>query len=192
MSLINVRKKSVVLDTIYHENGPAPETPLLTAAAYAVVANPFAGRYEENLKDFMTEARALGEQLTEDLIKAVGGAEKVQAFGKGAIVGVNGELEHGAIWHEAGGWPLRKAVDGKAIVPAAKVVASAGYRLPVPLFHIDASFVRSHFNTVEIGSIDAPRPNELLFGLVVATGGRIHDRLGGLRPEEISVHDGQR
>ena len=140
----------------------------------------------------MAEARGLGEMLTAELAEALGGKEAIEAYGKGAIVGVNGELEHGAIWHEAGGASLRSHLGAKAIVPAAKAVAAAGYRLPTPLFHINACFVRSHFNTMEIGCIDAPRPNELLFGVVMATGGRIHQRLGGLRPDQISVGDGQR
>ncbi|MCO5066596.1 MAG: amino acid synthesis family protein [Rhizobiaceae bacterium] len=192
MSLINIRKKSIVVDTIYHEGGPAPATPLLMGAAYAVVSNPFAGRYVEDLLPFMAEARSLGAALTEELATALGGKERIEAYGKGAIVGVNGELEHGAIWHEAGGASLREYLGAKAVVPATKAVAAAGYRLPTPLFHINACYVRSHFNTMEIGALDAPRPNELLYGVVMATGGRIHDRLGGLRADQISVGDGQR
>ncbi len=192
MSMIRIRKKSIVIDTIFHDGGPVSDKPLKIGAAYAVINNPFAGRYVEDLLPFMAEARGLGEELTVELATALGGKDAIQAYGKGAIVGVNGELEHGAIWHEAGGWSMRAFLGSKAIVPAAKTVAAAGYRLPTPLFHINAAYVRSHFNTMEIGALDAPRPNELLYGIVMATGGRIHERLGGLRPDEISVNDGQR
>ena len=121
------------------------------------------------------------------------GKENVEVYSKAAIVGVNGELEHGAVWHEAGGWAMRSVLgEPKAMVPAAKAVAATGYRLMVPLHYIHASYVRSHFNTMEIGIQDAPRPNEILFALVMGTGGRVHQRLGGLTKEQVSVHDGQR
>ena len=192
MSLVNIRKKSLRIDTIYHEGGPKPEKPLLMGAAYVVLANPFAGKYVKDLLPFMSEVRMIGEDLTKELTEALGGKDAIEAWGKGAIVGVNGELEHGAVWHEAGGWPMRAYLGGKSIVPAAKAVASAGYYLPVPLFNIHASYVRGHFNSIDVGTIDAPRPDELLYTIVMANGGRVHQRLGGLRPEEISVHDGQR
>ena len=114
-------------------------------------------------------------------------------FGTKEALGLNGELEHGAIWHEAGGWAMRaKLPDAKSIVPAAKVVAAAGFRLQIPLHHIRAAYVRSHFNTMDVGVVDSPRPDELLYALVMSTGSRIHERLGGLRVEAISVNDGQR
>ena len=109
------------------------------------------------------------------------------------IVGVNGEMEHGAVWHEAGGWAMRSLLgDPKSMVPAVKAVANAGYRMMVPVHYIHASYVRSHFNSIEVGIQDAPRPNEILFALVMGTGGRVHSRLGGLLKENVSVHDGQR
>src|SRR3546814_5091950 len=99
---------------------------------------------------------------------AVGGPENVEAYGKGAIVGLNGELEHGAIWHEAGGWTMRAVLPtAKSIVPAATVVATAGTRLQIHLHHIEACYARSHFTTMDVGSIDSPRPDELLYALVV-------------------------
>jgi len=113
--------------------------------------------------------------------------------GSPAIVGVNGELEHGAVWHEAGGWAMREALgEPKAIVPSSKAVAATGYRIMVPLHYIHAAYVRSHYNAMEIGIQDAPRPNEILFALVMGTGGRVHARLGGLTKDQVSVHDGQR
>ena len=108
-------------------------------------------------------------------------------------MGVNGEMEHGAVWHEAGGWAMRAVLgEPKAIVPASKAVASAGCRLMVPLHYIHACYVRSHYNSMEVGIQDAPRPNEILYALVMGTGGRVHSRLGGLTKDKVSVNDGQR
>ena len=133
-----------------------------------------------------------GTVLAQELLDTLG-KENVEVYSKAAIVGVNGEMEHGAVWHEAGGWAMRNLLgDPKAIVPAAKAVASAGYRLMVPLHYIHAAYVRSHFNSMEVGIQDAPRPNEILFALVMGTGGRVHSRLGGLTKDKVSVHDGQR
>lgn len=192
MSLIEIRKRSLTIETIYHEGGPVAEKPLKLAAACAVIRNPYAGRYEENLLPFMAELRSLGTLLAQELVDTLG-KDQVEVYSKAAIVGVNGELEHAAVWHEAGGWAMRAVLDEpKAMVPAAKAVAATGYRLMVPLHYIHASYVRSHYNTMEIGIQDAPRPDEILFALVMGTGGRIHARLGGLTKEQVSVHDGQR
>ena len=192
MSLIEVRKRSLTIETIHHEGGPVVDKPLKLAAACAVIRNPYAGRYEPDLMPFMAELRSLGTSLAEELVGVLG-KENVEVYSKAAIVGVDGELEHGAVWHEAGGWAMRSVLgDPKAIVPAAKAVAATGYRLMVPLHYIHAAYVRSHFNSMEIGIPDAPRPNEILFALVMGTGGRIHARIGGLTKEQVSVHDGQR
>jgi len=192
MSLITIRKRSLTVETIYHEGGPVADKPLRLAAACAVVRNPYAGRYEPDLLPFMAELRSLGKLLAEELVATLG-KDNVQAYSKAAIVGVNGELEHGAVWHEAGGWAMREALgDPKAIVPSAKAVAHTGYRLMVPLHYIHAAYVRSHYNSFEVGIQDAPRPDEILFALVMADGGRIHARLGGLSTDKVSVHDGQR
>ncbi len=192
MGLIQVRRTALTVETIHHEGGPPPPTPLRQACALAVVRNPYAGRYEEDLLPFMSELRDLGRQLAEQLTAALG-AQQVEAYGKGAIVGVAGELEHAAVWHEAGGWAVREVLgEPKAIVPASKAVAATGYRLMVPMHCIHAAYVRSHFNGMEIGVQDGPRPDEIVFALVMATGGRIHARLGGLALDNIRVHDGQR
>jgi Amino acid synthesis len=192
MSLIHVRKRLLTLETIHHEGGPVAPVPLRMAAAAAVVRNPFAGRYEPDLLPFMAELRALGSELAQELVGVLG-KDRVEAYGKAAIVGVNGELEHGAVWHEAGGWAMRAALgEPKAIVPAAKAVANAGYRLMVPLHYIHAAYVRSHFNAMEVGVQDGPRPDEIVYALVMADGGRVHARLGGLTKEQVKVHDGQR
>jgi len=192
MSLIAIRKRSLNIETIYHEGGPPADKPLRVAAACAVIRNPYAGRYEPDLLPFMAELRGLGTLLAEELVATLG-KDHVEAYSKAAIVGVNGELEHGAVWHEAGGWAMRAVLgEPKAMVPAAKAVAQTGYRLMVPLHYIHASYVRSHYNTTEIGIQDAPRPDEILFALVMADGGRIHSRIGGLSKDKVAVHDGQR
>ena len=192
MPLIEIRKSSLTIETIYHEGGPVAAKPLKLAAACAVIKNPYAGRYEENLLPFMAELRALGTTLAKELVDTLG-KENVEVYSKAVIVGVNGEMEHGAVWHEAGGWAMRSVLgEPKAIVPAAQAVAGTGYRLMVPLHYIHAAYVRSHFNAMEVGIQDAPRPDEILFALVMGTGGRIHARLGGLSKENVSVHDGQR
>lgn len=192
MSLIDIRKRSLTIETIYHEGGPPVEVPLKMAASCAVIRNPYAGRYEPDLMPFMAELRSLGTLLAQELVDTLG-RDNVEVYSKAAIVGVDGEMEHGAVWHEAGGWAMRTVLgEPKAIVPAAKAVAGAGYRLMVPVHYIHACYVRSHFNSIEVGIQDAPRPKEILFALVMGTGGRVHSRLGGLLKENVSVHDGQR
>jgi Amino acid synthesis len=192
MSLIEIRKRSLTIETTYHEGGPVADKPLKLAAACAVIKNPYAGRYELDLMPFMAELRTLGTLLAQELVDTLG-KDNVEVYSKAAIVGVNGEMEHAAVWHEAGGWAMRAILgEPKAMVPASKAVANAGYRLMVPVHYIHASYVRSHFNSIEVGIQDAPRPNEILFALVMGTGGRVHSRLGGLTQENVSVHDGQR
>jgi hypothetical protein len=189
---IVVRKRAVTVETIWHEGGPIADTPVRYASALAVIANPFAGRYEPDLLGFQTDLRSLGQELASELVDLLG-RDQVQVYGKGALVGVAGELEHAAVWHEAGGWAMRSVLgDPKAIVPSNKAVASSGYRLLVPVHHIEAAYVRSHFSSVEVGVQDGPRPNELVFALVMGTGPRVHERIGGLRADQVSVHDGQR
>ena len=193
MTPIKVRKQLLTVETIYHEGGPAPNRPLLQGSIAVVLNNPFAGLYVEDLSPLVAAAKGIAEQIVPELIAALGGADRIETYGKGAIVGVNGELEHGAVWHEAGGWSMRAQLPkAKAIVPSAKVVAGAGTRIQIPLHHIEACYVRSHFSCMDVGVIDGPRPNELLYALVMGTGGRVHERLGGLRVDQISVGDGQR
>lgn len=193
MALIEIRKRALAVETTFHEGGPPPDRPTRLAAAMAVIRNPYAGKHEPDLMPFMKELRALGTDLARELVDALGGRENVEVYSKAAIVGVNGEMEHGAVWHEAGGWAMRSILgEPKAIVPSSKAVASAGYRLMVPVHYIHASYVRSHFNGIEVGIQDAPRPDEILFALVMGDGGRVHSRLGGLTKEQVSVHDGQR
>jgi hypothetical protein len=192
--LIQLRKITMHFEEIYHEGGPPPGRPLVRAAILAVAHNPYAGRYVEDLAPLMEELRPLGLDLARRLMEALGGEpQAIQGYGKGAIIGTAGELEHGALWHAPGGYAMREALgDAKAIVPSTKKVGVAGTRLDVPITHINASYVRSHFDAVEVGVADAPRPEEIVFILAMTTGGRIHARAGGLKASEIKGQDGLR
>jgi hypothetical protein len=188
----SIRKTQISIEEIWHEGGPRLDAPIRVATAIAVIANPYAGRYEPDLMQFQTSLRVLGRQLSASLVTALG-AEKIEAYGKGAIVGEDGELEHGAVWHEAGGWALREALgEPKAIVPAAKTIGTLGTRLMIPLGHIHAAYVRSHFSTAEMTVWDSPRRTEIAFGLAASTGPRIHERIGGLAVAAITGTDGLR
>lgn len=187
-----IRKRAVTVETVWHDGGPPAATPTRYASALAVVANPFAGRYEPDLLGLQAGLRELGRELAVELADLLG-PDEVQVYGKGALVGVAGELEHAAVWHEAGGWAMREALGGpKAIVPSNTAVVAVGYRLLVPVHHIHAAYVRSHFASVEVGVQDGPRPAELVFAVVMGTGPRVHERIGGLRAEQIRDDDGQR
>ncbi len=193
MALVMVRKIKLDIEEVFHDGGPRSSVPLSIAVATAVVANPYAGRYVEDLLPFMQELRVLGAELSEQLIHGLGGAKHAQAYGKGAIVGEDGELEHGAVWHEAGGWAMREALGNpKAIVPAAKTIGGPGCRVMIPLGHVQAAYVRSHFGVAEMTVWDGPRRGEIAFGLAMATGGRMHARLGGLAASDVKGEDGLR
>ena len=191
---VQLRKITMQFEEIYHEGGPAPSRALVRGAILAVARNPYAGRYVEDLMPFMNQLGPLSTELARRLIDALGGEpEAIEGFGKGAIVGIAGEVEHGALWHQPGGQAMREALGGaKAIVPSTKKVGVAGTRLDVPLTHVNASYVRSHFDALEVGVADAPRPDEIVFILAMSTGGRIHARSGGLRADEIKGEDGLR
>ncbi len=193
MPTINTRKLHVSVEEIWHEGGPVASTPLKKGAAYAVIENPFAGQYVEEISGFMEDLKPLGLTLAQKLIDVLGGVPAIQGYGKGAIVGTNGEIEHGALWHVPGGYAMRELLgDAKAIVPSTKKVGSPGTRLDIPITHINASYVRGHFDSMEVGCNDGPKSNELLVALVMTTGGRVHDRVGGLRVEDIQGVDGLR
>lgn len=189
-----IRKIAVTVEEIFHDGGPVADTPRRRAAALAVVKNPFAGRYVEDLQPAMEDLKALGLLLSDRLIAALGGDAKViDGYGKGAIVGAAGELEHGALWHVPGGYAMRERLgEAKAIVPSAKKLGGFGARLDVPIGHINAAYVRSHFDAMEVGMPDGPRPDEIVFALVMTCGPRIHDRMGGLRADDIKAWDGLR
>ncbi|PZX17031.1 amino acid synthesis protein [Palleronia aestuarii] len=189
-----IRKTQVIVETIHHEFGPPPDAPVKRGASLAVIANPFAGRFEAELTPFMDDLKPLGLRMAQDLIDALGGdAGAITSYGKGAIVGTDGELEHGALWHVPGGYAMRELIaKSHAIVPSSKKVGVMGARLDVPISHADASYVRSHFDAMEVGIPDAPRPGEILLALVMTTGGRIHARMGGLAAEDVKGEDGLR
>lgn len=194
MPEVKIRKTLIQVETIYHEGGPATETPQKRAAALCVIENPYAGEYHEDIKGFMEDLDPLGKQMAQDLIAALGGdASVVEGYGKGAIVGVNGEIEHGALWHVPGGYAMRDSIaESMAIVPSTKKVGAAGARLDVPVTHTNASYVRTHYDAMEIGIPDAPRPNEIVLALVMTTGGRVHARIGGLTKDQVTGKDGLR
>ena len=194
MAEIELRKRLLTVEEIFHEGGPAATTPLKRAAAISVIANPFAGRYVEDIAFFMKTLEPLGVDMAERLVQALGGDPKaVQGYGKGAIVGAAGELEHGALWHVPGGYAMRAVLgDARAIVPSAKKVGGPGARLDIPVTHINASYVRSHFDAMEVGVPDGPRADELALVLVMTTGARIHARVGGLAASDIKGEDGLR
>jgi len=189
-----IRKFALITEEIFHEFGPPPARPLRRAACLAVIANPFAGRYVADIQPFMKELEPLGLEMANRLVTALGGdASQIQGYGKGAIIGGAGELEHGALWHAPGGYAMRAVLgDAKAIVPSAKKVGPPGARLDIPITHINASYVRGHFDAMEIGIPDAPRANEILLALVMTTGARIHNRAGGLNAADIKGQDGLR
>jgi len=193
MADLNVRKICVNVEEIWHEGGPVAAEPQRKAAALAVISNPFAGRYVEDIQGFMEDLKPLGLQLAQRLIDVLGGVEAIQGYGKGAIVGVNGEIEHGALWHVPGGYAMRELLnDARAIVPSTKKVGATGTRLDIPVTHINASYVRGHFDALEVGCNDSPKADEMLLALVMTTGARVHDRAGGLRVEDIKGEDGLR
>ena len=194
MSSAEVRKVVHVVEEIFHEGGPRANVPLRRAAALAVIRNPFAGKYVEQIEEFMNDLKPLGLEMAKSLVADLGGdAKVVEGYGKGAIVGADGEIEHGALWHVPGGYALREILNGaKAIVPSSKKVGGPGARLDVPITHVNASYVRSHFDAMEVGISDAPRANEMVLALVMTTGTRIHARVGGLKASEIKGEDGLR
>ena len=191
---VRIRKRLLVVEEIFHEGGPAAHKPQRRAAALTVIANPFAGRYVEDISAFMKDLEPLGLDMANRLVAALGGDPSIiESYGKGAIVGGAGELEHGALWHVPGGYAMRAALgEAKAIVPSAKKVGGPGARLDVPITHINASYVRSHFDAMEVGINDAPRADEILLALVMTTGARIHARVGGLKAADILGEDGLR
>lgn len=193
MSNVVLRKMITSTEEVFHEGGPVAVNTLIRGAIFAIIENPFAGRYEPEIKGFMDDLRPLGLKMAQKLIDLLGGSDLIEGYGKGALIGEAGELEHGALWHAPGGYAMRQLLKGsKAIVPSTKKVAGVGARLDVPITHINASYVRSHFDSMEVGANDTPRANELVFVLVMSTGARIHDRAGGLAAADIVGEDGLR
>jgi Amino acid synthesis len=203
-----IRRVLTHVEDIFHEFGPPPAQPLRRGAAIAVIENPFAGRFEPEISAFMDELKPLGLELARRVLGALAIAPTaVQGYGKAAIVGASGELEHGALWHVPGGYGMREvlgwqgdsrpsAVGGQrgnalAIVPSTKKVGPPGAQIDVPLTHVNASYVRSHLDAIEVRVPGAPAADEIAFILAMSTGPRVHARLGGLRVDQIDRWDGQ-
>ncbi|WP_090043431.1 amino acid synthesis family protein [Limnohabitans sp. 2KL-27] len=190
-----IRKLLVQVDEIRIEMGQAVNPPTRRAVAMAVIENPYAGRYEQNLDALITIGEELGALLGEKCVQALGITPgQAQSYGKAAIVGEAGELEHAAaILHPKLGAPLRMAVEkGAALVPSSKKRGGMGTAIDVPLGHKDAAFVRSHFDAIEARVCDAPRSNEIVVAVAVTDSGRPLPRIGGLQASEIKGLDGLR
>jgi hypothetical protein len=194
MPEVKIRKSLVGIEDIFHEGGPVAAVPHRRGFIAKVIENPFAGRYVEDIQPFMEDLKPLGMAMAGELIAAMGvPPEGIEGYGKGAIVGEGGETEHAALWHAPGGYSMREHVpDSLAIVPSTKKVGGPGARLDVPVTHVTASYVRSHFDAIEVGINDAPRKDEMVVVLVMTTGARVHNRAGGLAASDIKVRDGQK
>ena len=188
-----LRKMMTFIETIHHENGPVGDQSRCRAAIVAIVANPFAGVWQEDLQSAMDDLKPLGLQMTDALIDALGGIGGIDGYGKAALAGEGGELEHTALWHVPGGYAMRERLgEAKAIVPSAMKVGGPGTPIDIPLGHINAAYVRSHFDAMEVRLPDAPRSGELMFALAMSRGPRIHHRMGGLQADEVKGEDGLR
>lgn len=194
MDLVRIRKYQLQVEEILHEGGPDPGRRRLRGAIAVVMHNPYGGAYAADIMPMMEALKPVGLDLARRLVDALGGEPKrIEAYGKGAIVGSAGEIEHGALWHAPGGYGMREVLGGaKAIVPSSKKVGGLGARIDIPIHHINAAYVRSHFDAIEVGVADAPRPDEIVFILAMTNGPRIHARAGGLKASEIKGEDGQR
>ena len=191
---INLRKMVTGIEDIFHEGGPISSVPRKRGWCLAVITNPYAGKYVADNQPFMDDLKPHGTDMARRLISALGvKPEFIDGYGKGAIIGSAGELEHAALWHAPGGYSMRELLpDALAIVPSTKKVGGPGTRLDVPVTHKVASYVRSHFDSVEIGIDDSPRAHEILLAIVMTVGPRIHSRSGGLEVSGITVRDGQK
>jgi hypothetical protein len=213
MSLIDIRRIVTQVEDTWHEGGPRAATPLRRGAIAVVMTNPYAGRYEPDILPMMDALQPVGIDMAHRLRAAMDvPAERIEGYGKGAIIGASGELEHGALWHVPGGYAMRELLGWKgdaaaykrgesgagqsgnalAIVPSTKKIGAPGTGLDVPLTHINASYVRSHFDAMEVRVPGSPKPDEIVYILVMSTGPRVHARVGGLAASAIAKWDGLR
>ncbi|MBN9487004.1 MAG: amino acid synthesis family protein [Alphaproteobacteria bacterium] len=192
--LVKLRKYVASIEETHHDGGPVLNRPAVKAVVGGVIVNPYAGRHVADIQPMMKALEPLAVDLTERVMKLLDAkGSELEAYGKGVIVGIAGELEHAALWHQPSGYGIRHAMGGaKSIVPSTVKVASAGTRIDVPLHHVTAAYVRSHFDSIEFCVPDGPRPDEIVFIVAASIGGRPHARVGGLTPAEIKVGDGQR
>jgi hypothetical protein len=218
--MITIRRIVTHVEDIHHEFGPPAGTPLRRGAIAAVLTNPFAGRYVDEIVPMMDALQPVGIDMAQRLRAAMDvPVERIESYGKGAIIGAAGELEHGALWHVPGGYAMRELLGWKgdrnayaqgkasaapagqpasqpgnalAIVPSTKKVGGPGAALDVPLTHINAAYVRSHFDAMEVRVPGAPAADEIVFILVMSTGARVHARVGGLKAADIAQWNGLR
>ena len=213
--MIEIRRVLTQVEDIYHEFGPLAKQAQRRGAIAAVLRNPYAGRYEPDILPMMEALNPVGLDLARHLRAAMDiPVERIESYGKGALVGSAGELEHGALWHVPGGYAMRELLGWKgdraaytkgqgedkkgqpgnalAIVPSTKKVGPPGATLDVPMTHINAAYVRSHFDAVEVRVPGAPAADELVVILAMSTGARVHARVGGLAAAAISAWDGLR
>jgi hypothetical protein len=218
--MITIRRIVTHVEDIHHEFGPPASQPLRRGAIAAVLTNPFAGRYVDEILPMMEALQPVGIEMAQRLRAAMDvPVERIEGYGKGAIVGAAGELEHGALWHVPGGYAMRELLGWKgdrtayaqgkvsaattgqpasqpanalAIVPSTKKVGGPGAALDVPLTHINAAYVRSHFDAMEVRVPGAPAADEIVFILVMSTGARVHARVGGLKADDIAQWNGLR
>jgi hypothetical protein len=193
MNPFDIRKTVITTETIRHDGGAPPAQPLRLAVAAAVMANPFASRPGADLMEFQDALKPLAVELSQQLLDALRvEPTAIEVFGKGSIVGTDGELEHAAAWHAPGGAGIKQVLDARGFVSAGKMMGVLGARLQIPLVYINSPWVRSHFNSIELSIYDAPKPRELVFALAVGTGGRIHARLGGVTPAQAEAGEAPR
>jgi hypothetical protein len=192
---LKIRKFVTVVDETLTEMGQAVTPPVRRATALAVIENPFANRYVEDLAPLIDMGEELGKILSERAVAALGiDGGKAEGYGKAALVGADGEMEHAAaLLHPKMGTPVRKTLQkGAALIPSSKKRGGPGAELDIPLGHKDAAYVRSHFDGMQVSVTDAPRANEIVVAVAVTTGGRPLPRVGGLKKDEIKGTDGLR
>jgi len=190
-----IRKIVTVVEETVTEMGRPVTPPTRRAAAVAVIENPFAGRYVDDLTELFEIGEELGGLLAEKAVAALGiDGPAAESYGKAAAVGENGELEHAAaILHPKLGTPVRKVLGkGAALIPSSKKRGGPGVALDIPLGHKDAAYVRSHFDGMEVRIADAPRAGEIVVAVAVTDSGRPLPRVGGLKTSEIKGEDGLR
>jgi len=192
--LVKLRKYVATVEETHHDGGPMLARAVTKAVVGGVIANPYAGRHVADIQPMMKALEPLAVDLTERVMKLLNAkGSDLEAYGKGVVVGLAGELEHAALWHQPSGFGIRHAMGGaKSIVPSTVKVAAAGARIDIPLHHVTAAYVRSHFDAIEFCVPDGPRPDEIVFIVAAAIGGRPHARVGGLTVDGIKLGDGQR
>lgn len=188
-----LRKTLVFIEEIQHDGGPVSAAPRVRGAIVALVNNPYAGKFVEDIQPGMEALKPLGLMMIDKLIDTLGGIEGIDAYGKSALVGEAGELEHAALWHVPGGYAMRQRLgDARAIVPSSKKVGGMGSSVDIPIGHINAAYVRGHFDAMEVRVPDGPKAGEIMFALAMAKGPRVHSRMGGLEIEDVVGEDGLR